>query len=83
MSIEPGIAGMVADTEPPVLVDWKSYRACHICRAPAGAPCVSRYGRIVAGRPEGGPHPLQVAHGHRKRASGAVESPVRQAAPET
>lgn len=70
MSIEPSIAGMVAATAPPVLVDWSAYRACHICRAPAGKPCVARYGRIVAGRTEGGPATLTIAHGHRKRVSG-------------
>lgn len=72
MSLEPGIAGMIADVapDPVALIDWSAYQACRICRAEAGHPCTSVYGRIAAGRPEGGPRPLPVAHGHRKRRSG-------------
>jgi hypothetical protein len=75
MSIEPGIAALVAATEPVMtnpaaLVDWTAYAACRICRAATGQPCTSVYGRIAAGRPEGGPRALPVAHGHRKRRAG-------------
>ncbi len=75
MSIEPGIAALVAATEPVMtnaaaLVDWTAYRTCGICKAETGKPCTAKYGRVVAGRPEGGPRPLPVAHGHRKRRHG-------------
>lgn len=47
--------------------DWRLYKACRICGAAAGGPCVSRFETIVDGRPTGSPRTLPVAHGHRKR----------------
>lgn len=69
MSLEPGIAGMVAPS-PGSLVDWSAYATCRICGAAPGCPCTSVYDRIAHGRPEGGPRALGVAHGHRKRRRG-------------
>jgi hypothetical protein len=69
VSLEPSIAGMITPA-PGALVDWTVYGRCRICRAETGQPCTSVYGRIVAGRPEGGARPLPVAHGHRKRRHG-------------
>lgn len=71
VSLEPGIAGLVLGSESAIAApDWAAYRACRICAAAPGEPCVAKYGRIVDGRPVAGPRALQVAHGHRKRVSG-------------
>jgi hypothetical protein len=75
VTIEPGIADMVhaataAAAKALAAPDWPAYGTCPICRAGAGEPCTSVFGRIVAGRPVDGAAVLPVAHGHRKRRRG-------------
>lgn len=49
------------------MTNWKLYRKCsQVCRAESGQPCVSRSGRIVAGRPDGVRTALLVPHESRK-----------------
>lgn len=46
----------------------EGYRKCsQVCGAELGKPCVSRSGRVVAGRPDGVRTVLLVPHKSRKR----------------
>lgn len=65
MSLEQGIADLG-----PVVTIWKTYRLCPICRAEPGQPCTSRFSTVQAGRPDGPPKVLAIAHGFRKHARG-------------
>ena len=51
--------------------DWGRYRKCsQACGAEMGKPCVSRSGRVVAGRPDGVRTELAVPHKARKLRKG-------------
>jgi hypothetical protein len=63
--IEPSLAPTVARLEAEA-IDWSAYRACAVCKAILGEPCVSRSGRVVGGRPDGVRTILTHAHVCRK-----------------
>ena len=55
--------------------DWKAYRQCPICHAPAGLPCYTRSGRVEGGRPDGAAVTLDRPHIARKRSTRKPPSP--------
>jgi hypothetical protein len=51
-------------------LDWNAYRACPVCKASIGEPCVSRSGMVVGGRPDGVRTVLHQSHLARKARTG-------------
>ena len=54
------------------MIDWEAYRACPTCRALIGAPCRSRSGAVVDGRPDEVEVTLESPHVRRARRSGRL-----------
>lgn len=51
-------------------IDWTAFKMCRVCRAPTGASCLVRSGRVVAGYPDGAVTRLPRPHTVRQRRKG-------------
>lgn len=55
------------------MIYWNGYRACPVCKAHLGEPCMSLSSAIINGRPDGKATVAEKPHSSRKRRTSAKQ----------